>query len=132
MNFQQHVEDRLDNVTNRLGLTPLCKEILKILAMVDCKDDLTEELRKADAYDRPGVLSWKTLAEQVPASQNSLQPLERAVLSLANWGLVQIVGRGIQDPVTPGPSALRLTYCGRVCIGLSPALGMMPFVPAPT
>ena len=124
MNFQQHVEERLDNVTDRLGLTALCKEILKILAMVDCKDDLTEELRKADAYDRPGVLSWKTLAEQVPASQNSLQPLERAVLSLANWGLVQIVGRGIQDPVTPGPSALRLTYCGRVCIGLSPALGI--------
>ncbi len=124
MNFQQHVEERLDNVSVRLGLTPLCKEILKILAMVDCKDDLTEELRKADAYDRPGVLSWKTLAEQVPSTQATLLPLERAVLTLANWGLVQIVGRGIQDPVTPGPSALRLTYCGRVCIGLSPALGL--------
>ena len=124
MNFQQHVEERLENAGTRLGLTALSKEILKILAMVDCKDDLTEQLRQADAYDRPGVLSWKTLAEQVPASQTSLQPLvqiERAVLTLANdWGLVQIVGRGIQDPVTPGPSALRLTYCGRVCIGLSP------------
>jgi len=124
MNFQQHVEERLDNVSKSLGLTALSKEILKILAMVDCKDDLTEELRKADAYDRPGVLSWKTLAEQVPASQASLQPLERAVLTLANWGLVQIVGRGLQDPVTPGPSALRLTYCGRVCIGLSPTFGL--------
>lgn len=124
MNFQQHVEDRLENAGTRLGLTALAKEILKILAMVDCKDDLTEQLRQADAYDRPGVLSWKTLAEQVPASQSSYQPLERAVLTLADWGLVQIVGRGIQDPVTPGPSALRLTYCGRVCIGLSPALGL--------
>ena len=124
MNFQQHVEERLENAGTRLGLTALSKEILKILAMVDCKDDLTEQLRQADAYDRPGVLSWKTLAEQVPASQSSYQPLERAVLTLADWGLVQIVGRGIQDPVTPGPSALRLTYCGRVCIGLSPALGL--------
>ena len=97
--------------------------------MVDCKDDLTEELRQADAYDRPGVLSWKTLAEQVPATQASLQPLEKAVLRLADWGLVQIVGRGIQDPVTPGPSALRLTYCGRVCIGLSPAFGL-PSLPS--
>lgn len=124
MNFQQHVEERLNNAALRLGLSPLSKEILKILAMVDCKDDLTEELRQADAYDRPGVLSWKTLAEQVPATQASLQPLEKSVLRLANWGLVQIVGRGLQDPVTPGPSALRLTYCGRVCIGLSPAFGL--------
>ena len=122
MNFRLHVEERLDNVTQRLRLSPLSKEILKILAMVDCKDELTEELRKADAYDRPGVLSWKTLAEQVPASQATLKPLEKAVLHLSNWGLVQIVGRSIQDPVTPGPSALRLTYCGRVCIGLSPAI----------
>ena len=82
MNFQHHVEERLDNATQRLGLSPLSKEILKILAMVDCKDELTEELRKADAYDRPGVLSWKTLAEQVPASQATLAPLEKAVLNL--------------------------------------------------
>ena len=95
MNFQEHVEERLENAGTRLGLTALSKEILKILAMVDCKDDLTEQLRQADAYDRPGVLSWKTLAEQVPASQSSYQPLERAVLTLADWGLVQIVGRGI-------------------------------------
>ena len=25
------------------------------------------------------------------------------------------------DPITPGPSALRLTHAGRVCVGLSPA-----------
>ena len=124
MNFQEHVEQRLHNTTVLLGLSPLAKEILKILSMVDCKHELAEEIRKSDAYDRPGVLSWKTLAEQVPATQNSLLPLEKAVLSLADWGLVQIVGRSVQDPVTPGPSALRLTYCGRVCIGLSPAFGL--------
>ncbi len=124
MNFQNHVEARLQNTTLRLGLSPLTSEILKILAMVDCRDELAEELRKADAFDRPGVLSWKTLAEQVPATQNSLQPLEKAVLSLADWGLVQIVGRSVSDPIAPGPSALRLTYAGRVCIGLSPAFGL--------
>jgi hypothetical protein len=124
MNFQNHVEGRLQNASVRLGLSPLAKEILKILTMVDCRDELAEELRKADAYDRPGVLSWKTLAEQVPATQNSLQPLERAVISLADWGLIQIVGRSLSDPIAPGPSALRLTYAGRVCIGLSPAFGL--------
>ena len=121
MDFQDHVEERLRKAALLLGLSPLAKEILKILAMVDCRDELAEEIRKADPYDRPGVISWKTLAEQVPASQNSLQPLERVVLSLANWGLLQIVGRSAQDPVAPGPSALRLTHAGRVCIGLSPA-----------
>ena len=121
MDFQDHVEERLRKASLLLGLSPLAKEILKILTMVDCRDELAEEIRKTDPYDRPGVISWKTLAEQVPASQNSLQPLERVVLSLANWGLIQIVGRSAQDPIAPGPSALRLTHAGRVCIGLAPA-----------
>lgn len=122
MQFQDHIEERLKQTTNTLGLSPLSREVLRVLAMVDCKDDLAEELRKADPYDRPGVLSWKTLAEQVPEDQSSLQPMEHAVITLADWGLIQIVGRGISDPIAPGPSALRLTYAGRVCIGLSPAL----------
>ena len=121
MEFQAHVEQRLHYASQVLGLRPLAREVLKILAMVDCKDELAEELRKSDAFDRPGVLSWKTLAEQVPASQNSLQPLERSVIALADWGLIQIVGRAITDPVAPGPAALRLSYHGRVCIGLAPA-----------
>jgi hypothetical protein len=84
MDFQDHVEERLRKASLLLGLSPLAKEILKILTMIDCRDELAEEIRKTDPYDRPGVISWKTLAEQVPASQNSLQPLERVVLSLAN------------------------------------------------
>ena len=124
MDFQAHVEKRLSYAAHVLGLRPLAREVLKILAMVDCKDELAEELRKADVFDRPGVLSWKTLAEQVPATQNTLQPLEKAVVSLADWGLIQIVGRALTDPVAPGPSALRLSYHGRVCIGLAPAFGL--------
>ncbi len=131
MDFQAHVERRLQIASTILGLTPLAKEVLKILAMVDCKDELAEELRRADVFDRPGVLSWKTLAEQVPASQNTLQPLEKAVISLADWGLIQIVGRAITDPIAPGPSALRLSYTGRVCIGLAPAFNL-PNKDAPT
>ena len=46
------------------------------------------------------------------------------MLNLSDWGVVQIVGRSMQDPITPGPSALRLTYCGRVGIGLSPSIGI--------
>ncbi|MEC7986993.1 MAG: ATP-binding protein [Myxococcota bacterium] len=124
MDFQAHVEHRLQIATTILGLAILAKEVLRILAMVDCKNELAEEIRRADVFDRPGVLSWKTLAEQVPASQNTLQPLERAVISLADWGLIQIVGRSITDPIAPGPSALRLSYTGRVCIGLAPAFDL--------
>ncbi len=124
MDFLSHIDARLKRTVKTLSLSPLSREVLRILALVDCKEDLAEELRKADAYDRPGVLSWRTLAEQVPSSQNSLLPLEQAVTALADWGLIQIVGRAPTDPVAPGPAALRLTYPGRVCMGLAPA-GMM-------
>ena len=120
MEFLTHIDERLQRTVQLLGLTPLGREVLRILALVDCKEELAEELRKADAYDRPGVLSWRTLAEQVPASQSSLLPLESAVSTLADWGLIQIVGRAASDPVAPGPSSLRLTHAGRVCLGLSP------------
>lgn len=120
MDFLSHIDERLQRTVVTLGLSPLGREVLRILALVDCKEELAEELRKADAYDRPGVLSWRTLAEQVPASQNSLLPLEVAVTTLADWGLIQIVGRAPSDPVAPGPSALRLTHQGRICLGLSP------------
>lgn len=121
MDFMTHLDQRLKHTIDVLGLTPLAREVLRILALVDCKDELAEELRKGDAYDRPGVLSWRTLAEQVPQSQGSLKPLEQAVSALADWGLIQIVGRSQSDPVAPGPSSLRPTHAGRVCVGLSPA-----------
>ena len=119
MSFQEHVEQRLAICCSRLQLSNPAKEILRILIMVDCKDKLAEDIQKNDPFARPGVLSWKTLAESVPS--NSFAPIEEAVLQLADWGLIQVVGRSISDPVTPGPSAMRLTYPGRVCVGLSPA-----------
>ena len=131
MDFLTHMDERLKLTVQVLGLSPLAREVLRILALVDCKEELAEELRKADAYDRPGVLSWRTLAEQVPASQTSLVPLEQAVSLLADWGLVQIVGRAPSDPVAPGPSSLRLTHSGRICLGLSPSRGVAP-LPADT
>ncbi|MFT5681041.1 MAG: AAA+ superfamily predicted ATPase [Myxococcota bacterium] len=124
MDFLSHIDTRLKRTVRTLSLSPLSREVLRILALVDCKEELAEDLRKADAYDRPGVLSWRTLAEQVPSSQNTLLPLEQAVIALADWGLIQIVGRAPTDPVAPGPAALRLTFSGRVCMGLAPA-GML-------
>ena len=49
MNFQEHVESRLQNAAIRLDLSPLTTEILKILAMVDCRDELAEEEALANA-----------------------------------------------------------------------------------
>lgn len=121
MDFLTHLDARLKHTVRVLGLSPLAREVLRILALVDCKEELAEELRKNDAYDRPGVLSWRALAEQVPKTQNSLIPLEQAVNALADWGLIQIVGRSPSDPVAPGPSSLRPTYAGRVCVGLAPS-----------
>ena len=83
MNFQQHVEERLNNATQRLGLSPLAKEILKILAMVDCKDDLTEDLRQADVYDRPEYCHGKRLLNK------SQQPNPR----YSHWKSRAAIGR---------------------------------------
>jgi len=132
VDFLTHIDSRLKRTVQTLALSPLSREVLRILALVDCKEDLAEELRKADAYDRPGVLSWRTLAEQVPSSQNSLLPLEIAVTALADWGLIQIVGRAPTDPVAPGPSALRLTFPGRICMGLAPTGAMEPMADTPS
>ena len=41
MDFQAHVEKRLQDAAQILGLRSLAKEVLKILAMVDCKNELT-------------------------------------------------------------------------------------------
>ena len=120
MSFQEHVEERLQLAQNQLCLSALSVEVMRIVIMIDCREELTEEIRKNDPYERPGVISWKSLAEQVPQG-SSLRPLENAVLQLADWGLIQVVGRCITDPITPGPSAIRLTHAGRVCVGLSPA-----------
>jgi hypothetical protein len=120
MSFQEHVEERLQLAQNQLCLSVLSVEVMRIVIMIDCREELTEEIRKNDPYERPGVISWKSLAEQVPQG-SSLRPLENAVLQLADWGLIQVVGRCITDPITPGPSAIRLTHAGRVCVGLSPA-----------
>ena len=132
MDFLTHLDQRLKHTVRVLGLSPLAREVLRILALVDCKEDLAEELRKLDVYDRPGVLSWRALAEQVPKTQNSLVPLEQAVTTLADWGLIQIVGRSPSDPVAPGPSSLRPTYAGRVCVGLAPSKGIATIPPAAT
>lgn len=132
MDFLTHLDQRLKHTVRVLGLSPLAREVLRILALVDCKEDLAEELRKLDVYDRPGVLSWRALAEQVPKTQNSLVPLEQAVTTLADWGLIQIVGRSPSDPVAPGPSSLRPTYAGRVCVGLAPSKAIATIPPAAT
>lgn len=129
MDFLTHLDQRLKHTVRVLGLSPLAREVLRILALVDCKEELAEELRKLDVYDRPGVLSWRALAEQVPKTQNSLVPLEQAVTTLADWGLVQIVGRSPSDPVAPGPSSLRPTYAGRVCVGLAPSKSIATIPP---
>ena len=121
MDFLQHLNQRLTNCTSVLGLSRLSREILRLLALVDSKDDVAEDLRKKDRYDRPGVLSWRTLAEQIPNTQTSVAPVEKATLALANWGIIQIVGRTATDPIAPGPASLRMTYAGRVCLGLAPA-----------
>ena len=98
-----------------------CREVLRVLAMVDCKDRIAEELhRKPSRSPRCSVMENTGRAGARRPEHLTTHGTCRHFL--ADWGLIQIVGRGISDPIAPGPSALRLTYAGRVCIGLAPAL----------
>ena len=68
MSFQEHVEQRLAICCSRLQLSNPAKEILRILIMVDCKDDLAEEIQKNDPFARPGVLQLDRTASLLPSA----------------------------------------------------------------
>ena len=124
MTFLHHVETQLARTVSVLGLPARAEWVLRILVRIDVDAVAAEECRQADIHHRAGVLSWQRLvdldAAEVDASD--LGQLEQAVVALAEWELLQVVGRLPTDPVVPGAAALRLTHYGRSCLGLAPVV----------
>lgn len=95
--------------------------VARALAMMDLDLEVTREMRANDEQQREGVLSWAAILSI--GANAGLPPVAcaNAVLTLADWGLVQLVGRLSSDPVIPGSGALRLTHSGRTVLGLAPS-----------
>ena len=122
MTFLHHVEAQLAHAVAVLGLPSRAEWVLRILVRIDVDAAAAEECRQLDVHHRAGVLSWQRLVDLDAAEQGGMADLEEAVVELANWELLQVVGRLSTDPVVPGAAALRLTHHGRACLGLAPVV----------
>ncbi|MFH1467671.1 MAG: ATP-binding protein [Pseudomonadota bacterium] len=115
------VEARLERCQRTLGLSAEARWLLATLVALDQDTAAAEHVRTQDPHHRTGVLPWSLVLEGGIEAAGGAAPLEVAVDQLADWGLVQLVGRRVRDPVVPGSTALRLTFRGRTCVGLGPA-----------
>lgn len=115
MSFIEHIERRFTTTMQVLGLSPSSARVLHALTKLDL-----EGVEHPDLHGRQGILSWQVLIEHHRDPNAGVAALEEALVHLADWGLVQVVGRSAADPRLTGSSAVRLTHAGRVCIGLAP------------
>ncbi len=114
MTYLAHVEACYARLVRALRLGPAEGRVVHNLVLLDLNG-----LEVKDIHGRQGVLSWHVLAGEM-AGDHSISEMQQAVARLAEWGIVQVVGQTFSDPRLTGPSALRLTHHGRVCLGLAP------------
>lgn len=117
MNLSDRVGAARARVTQVLQLPPLAAPVLDELTRLELDPEFAASCRAEDGWGREGVLGWSLLARG-PAGP--LDELEAAVARLEDWGIIQVIGSESEDPVVPGPAALRLSAAGRACLGLLP------------
>ncbi len=115
MRFIRHVEQRFARTANVLGLSDSARRVFHALINLDLTGP-----DKPDLHGRQGIISWQRMSEEFSGEQLDVEAMEAGVIMLADWGLLQVVGRTPTDPKLTGTSALRLTHAGRVCGGLAP------------
>lgn len=115
MAFLEHVEQRFDRTVSVLGFNEVAAQVLESLVRLDL-----EGPDVADLHGRQGIISWRRMVERLAGKGHSAADIETGLVAAADWGVLQIVGRGASDPRLTGTSALRLTHAGRVCLGLAP------------
>jgi hypothetical protein len=113
--FIKHVEQRFARTAAILDFDEPARRVLHALINLDLTG-----ADKPDLHGRQGIISWHRMAEEFSGGALSVSVMEAGVIELADWGLVQVVGRTPADPKLTGTSALRLTHAGRVCAGLAP------------
>jgi len=130
LTFVAHLEHHLARTQAALALPNLAGWVLQALVRIDVDSGAAEQVRVADVHQRAGVLSWQALVDLALGEGASVEDLEEAVVHLASWELLQVVGRLPGDPVVPGAAALRMTHHGRVCLGLAPAARLQLELPS--
>ncbi len=121
MSYPDQVLERTLAALARLDLPEPCGFVLRLLTGVELVRELAEQAQREDEQQRKGVISWRWLCEHGATVGLGLDDAAEAVDTLAAWGVLQVVGQQREDPILPGSSALRLTYAGRVVLGLAPA-----------
>lgn len=121
MNLPTRIADRLSNTRQVLDLPAEAGPVLSVFLLMDVDRDVALRAKTEDEQGRLGVITWNRLTELLPPTSGEVERLEEVVGTLVDWGLLQVVGRQPTDPVLPGSSALRLTFFGRVCLGLAPS-----------
>lgn len=111
---------RAAEVAAVLCLPPTAGDLLDALARLDVDRDAFTTARQEDEQGRSGALSWAGLLRRAGAEVADAEALGAALLGLADWGLVQIVGQEAGDPILTGSSAIRLLHAGRALLGLAP------------
>lgn len=117
MKLEGGLEPHIARCRDSLGLGGAEEAVLRMLVAVDVDPATAMRAQSEDPWQRQGVLSFGVLFDWL----GEIDGIEAAVARLADWGLVQIVGREATDPQVPGVAALRLTHAGRVCLGMAPA-----------
>jgi len=115
LSFIRHVEQHYTQAIRVLGLGSSAGRVIHALILLDL-----EGQEKEDPHGRQGIISWRRMVENFAGKDGDTSQMERAIIRLADWGLIQVVGRAPSDPKLTGTSALRLTHAGRVCVGLAP------------
>ncbi|MCK6523842.1 hypothetical protein L6R49_20740, partial [Myxococcota bacterium] len=104
-------------IVTALELPPAAAGLLVALGRLDLDPEFAQELAQRDEHGRAGVMSWRIVQESSFAAGGAAAP---ATSALRRWGLVRLVGEQPGDVEVPGASPLRLTFWGRVALGLSP------------
>jgi hypothetical protein len=115
--FIQHIEERYADLVTALDLSQLGAAVLHALVTLDLQGSSGED----DEHGRQGVISWRRLVERTDVSAEDLPALESDVDRLADWGVIQVVGRHPSDPILLGSAAVRLSHPGRAALGLAPS-----------
>lgn len=129
----------LERALGLLELPPLAGEVLRAFLPMEVDPESAAQRREDDPQGRAGVISWNALCDELLAtdpphqSLPDVSELEASVVALATWGIVQIVGQSASDPPVSGSAALRLTFAGRIALGLAPATrtDLPPSPPSP-
>ena len=115
LQLREYLSAHLGRSAQALGLPAAAVRLLWSLVPVEVDAQVAADMERNDVHNRRGVVPWTSL------SMNA-QDAQAGAVAAWRWGLIDVVGALSSDPRTSGPAPLRLSYVGRVALGLAPHL----------